>query len=80
MFGWLGPGREGDVKINIICPATEVHIRKVGVTIFFWIADCLNFQLQYTKQEQLIVRETPELYDKIVKPYIDAFPASRTQW
>ncbi|KXN83364.1 m7GpppX diphosphatase [Leucoagaricus sp. SymC.cos] len=62
MFGWLGPGREGDVKINVICPATEVHIRK------------------YTKQEQLIVRETPELYDKIVKPYIDAFPASRTQW
>ncbi|KAF9451823.1 scavenger mRNA decapping enzyme, partial [Macrolepiota fuliginosa MF-IS2] len=62
MFGWLGPGRERDVKINIICPATEVHIRK------------------YTKQEQLIVRETPELYERIVKPYIDAFPASRTKW
>ncbi|KAF5348544.1 hypothetical protein D9756_009582 [Leucocoprinus leucothites] len=62
MFGWLGPGRERDLKINIICPATEVHIRK------------------YTKQEQLIVRETPELYERIVKPYIDAFPPSRTQW
>ena len=35
---------------------------------------------QYTKQEQVIVRETPELYKKIVKPYISAIPASRTQW
>lgn len=62
MFGWLGPGREQDLKINIICPATDVHIRK------------------YTKQERLIVRETPELYEKLVKPYIHAFPPSRTQW
>ncbi|KAF7768343.1 hypothetical protein Agabi119p4_7586 [Agaricus bisporus var. burnettii] len=62
MFGWLGPCRERDVKINIICPATEVHVRK------------------YMRQEQLMVRETPELYDKIVKPFIDGFPASRTKW
>ena len=27
-----------------------------------------------------MVRETPELYESIVKPYITAFPASRTQW
>ncbi|KAJ3571522.1 hypothetical protein NP233_g3702 [Leucocoprinus birnbaumii] len=57
MFGWLGQGREQDLKINIICPATE-----------------------YSKQEQFIVRETPELYESVVKPYIDAFPPSRTQW
>jgi m7GpppX diphosphatase len=31
-------------------------------------------------QQVHIVRETPELYAAIVKPYIDAFPASRTQW
>ncbi|KAF8994468.1 HIT-like domain-containing protein [Cyathus striatus] len=61
-FAWLGEERERDVKINIVCPATDVHIRK------------------YTKQEQLIVRESPELYEKIVKPYILAFPPSRTQW
>ncbi|KAG6808451.1 hypothetical protein H0H93_016907, partial [Arthromyces matolae] len=27
-----------------------------------------------------MIRETPELYEKIVKPYIDSFPAERTQW
>jgi m7GpppX diphosphatase len=36
--------------------------------------------VKYMRQEQLMVRETPELYDKIVKPYIDGFPASRTKW
>jgi Scavenger mRNA decapping enzyme (DcpS) N-terminal len=28
-FGCLGPQRGMDVKISVICPATEVHIRKV---------------------------------------------------
>jgi m7GpppX diphosphatase len=27
-----------------------------------------------------MIRETPELYDRIVKPYVAAFPLSRTQW
>lgn len=27
-----------------------------------------------------MVHETPELYKRIVLPYIEAFPASRTQW
>ncbi|KAF8957286.1 HIT-like domain-containing protein [Flammula alnicola] len=62
LFGWLGEDRERDVKINVICPATEVHIRK------------------YTKQEQIIVRETPALYEQYVKPYISGFPADRTKW
>ncbi|KAG6876798.1 hypothetical protein C0993_000385 [Termitomyces sp. T159_Od127] len=29
LFGWLGEDRERDVKINVVCPATEIHIRKV---------------------------------------------------
>ena len=30
LLGWLSPSTtRPDVKINIICPATEVHIRKV---------------------------------------------------
>ncbi|KIK75446.1 hypothetical protein PAXRUDRAFT_835657 [Paxillus rubicundulus Ve08.2h10] len=63
MHGWLERKEDlPDVKINVIFPATEVHIRK------------------YTKQELLMVTETPELYDGVVKPYIEAFPASRTQW
>ncbi|KAF8168212.1 scavenger mRNA decapping enzyme [Crassisporium funariophilum] len=61
-FGWLADDRERDVKINIICPATDVHIRK------------------YMKQEQVIVHETPALYEEHVKPYISSFPASRTKW
>lgn len=35
---------------------------------------------QYSRQEVAIVHETPELYERIVKPYITAFPPSRTQW
>ncbi|KAI9511639.1 scavenger mRNA decapping enzyme [Russula earlei] len=63
MVGWLSHSEnKPDVKINVICPATEVHIRK------------------YSKQQIHIVRETPALYERIVRPYIDAFPASRTQW
>ena len=30
LFGWFGDDRERDIKINIICPATEIHIRKVN--------------------------------------------------
>ncbi|KAF8879092.1 scavenger mRNA decapping enzyme [Gymnopilus junonius] len=62
LFAWLGENRERDLKINIICPATEVHIKK------------------YTKQEQIIVHETPALYEQYVKPYILSFPPTRTQW
>ncbi|KAH9990963.1 scavenger mRNA decapping enzyme [Russula compacta] len=63
MLGWLSHSEDRpDVKINVICPATDVHIRK------------------YSKQQVHIVRETPALYERIVRPYIDAFPASRTQW
>ncbi|KAJ3751945.1 scavenger mRNA decapping enzyme [Lentinula raphanica] len=53
---------QGDVKINVICPATDVHVRK------------------YTKQESILVQETPELYRRIVEPYIAGFPAERTRW
>jgi len=51
-----------DIKINVICPATEVHIRK------------------YTKQDILLVQETPEIYEHVVKPFITSFPPSRTKW
>ena len=27
-----------------------------------------------------MVRETPELYEQVVKPYIAGLPASRLQW
>lgn len=51
-----------DLKVNVIFPATEVHVRK------------------YTRQDVVLVRETPELYERIIRPYIDAFPPARTEW
>lgn len=27
-----------------------------------------------------MIKETPELYARIVEPFIASFPASRTQW
>ncbi|KIY63788.1 HIT-like protein [Cylindrobasidium torrendii FP15055 ss-10] len=35
---------------------------------------------KYSPQKSLLVRETPELYASITKPYIDAFPPERTKW
>ncbi|GBE87666.1 scavenger mRNA decapping enzyme [Sparassis latifolia] len=35
---------------------------------------------KYSAQDVLIVHETPDQYQRIVKPYIAAFPSSRTKW
>ncbi|KAH7098109.1 mRNA decapping enzyme [Auriculariales sp. MPI-PUGE-AT-0066] len=35
---------------------------------------------KYSRQKLLVVRETPALFERIVRPYINAFPASRTEW
>lgn len=59
-FGRLSSIR--DVKINVIFPATEVHIRK------------------YSRQDVFLVQETPEIYERVVKPFIAAPPPSRTKW
>ncbi|EPQ54033.1 scavenger mRNA decapping enzyme, partial [Gloeophyllum trabeum ATCC 11539] len=63
-MAWLSDAARSnpDLKINIIAPCTEVHIRK------------------YSRQQILMVHETPALYTSIVQPYIAAFPSSRTQW
>ncbi|EIW80742.1 HIT-like protein [Coniophora puteana RWD-64-598 SS2] len=61
--GWLAHRESApDIKLSLIFPATEVHIRK------------------YTKQNVLMVHETPALYLSVVKPYIDAIPLARTRW
>ncbi|KAJ6581430.1 HIT-like domain-containing protein [Mycena capillaripes] len=66
LAGWTTTSMEsqpqGDVKVNIICPATDVHIRK------------------YSKQNSILVRETPDIYRRIVQPYIAQFPPERTRW
>ncbi|KZV89808.1 scavenger mRNA decapping enzyme [Exidia glandulosa HHB12029] len=62
LMGSLKDRDNSDLKINVIFPATDVHVRK------------------YTRQSLILVRETPELYERIVRPYIDAFPPSRIEW
>jgi len=69
LFGWFSAsratdssGKGADLKINIILPATDLHIRK------------------YTTQRIIMVRETPDIYTRVVAPYIDSLPKSRTQW
>ncbi|KAL1744262.1 HIT-like domain-containing protein [Schizophyllum fasciatum] len=57
-----GSHRSRDVKVTLIFPATEAHIRK------------------YTKQRYTMVKETPETYEAVVRPFILNVPRSRTQW
>ncbi|KAI9506730.1 HIT-like protein, partial [Coemansia spiralis] len=35
---------------------------------------------KHRRQQRKLIRETPELYAQVTKPYIDAQPASRIQW
>ncbi|GAB1522246.1 hypothetical protein RhiTH_005360 [Rhizoctonia solani] len=35
---------------------------------------------KFTRQPWSMVRETPQLYVEVVRPFIDAFPTSRLQW
>ncbi|AET38630.1 5'-(N(7)-methyl 5'-triphosphoguanosine)-(mRNA) diphosphatase Ecym_3126 [Eremothecium cymbalariae DBVPG len=50
-------------KINLIWPATPVHIKK------------------YEQQQLHVCRETPQIYERVVKPYIDEMCNNgRLQW
>lgn len=51
-----------DLKVRLIFPATETHIKK------------------YNTQNFRLVKETPELYQKYVVPYIDTMTGERLQW
>ncbi|OAV88399.1 hypothetical protein PTTG_06058 [Puccinia triticina 1-1 BBBD Race 1] len=66
-LAWFNPHRKliensPDLKVSMIFPATEVHIRK------------------YSKQINKIIRETPELYQQVVAPYIRNIPPTRLSW
>lgn len=51
-----------DIKISLIFPATETHIKK------------------HETQQFHMVEETPELYRKLVVPYINSMKGDRLQW
>ncbi|RKP09041.1 scavenger mRNA decapping enzyme [Thamnocephalis sphaerospora] len=53
---------EWDVKLTVVVPATEAHIRK------------------YTRQERRMIRETPDIYQRVVLPYVEHLPKSRIHW
>ena len=65
--------------MNIIFPATEVHIRKVFDVSVNFLPDTIHGS-QYSKQDIILVQETPDIYERVVKPFISAFPPSRTKW
>lgn len=56
--------RNPTATINLIWPATHVHIKK------------------YEQQNFHLVRETPDIYNKLVKPYVDEMsdPETRLKW
>ncbi|SCU85529.1 LANO_0C04544g1_1 [Lachancea nothofagi CBS 11611] len=55
--------RNPTAKINLVWPATPVHIRKFEVQSFH------------------VIRETPEIYRKVVEPYIEEMTSeSRLKW
>lgn len=35
---------------------------------------------KYSEQLKVMIKETPEMYDSIVKPWVDSQPAERIQW
>jgi m7GpppX diphosphatase len=35
---------------------------------------------KYETQKRVMVEETPGLYAKVVRPYIESMPSSRIQW
>lgn len=45
------------------------------------ICPALDKQIRkYSEQAQRLIRETPELYETVVLPFIEAQPASGIQW
>ena len=60
-----------DVKLSLIHPATEAHIKSVD----HW-ADGVDERRKYSASSFRMVRETPELWRTVVEPYIASFPPS----
>lgn len=50
------------------------------VSEFIHIWMCRLMACQYTTQRMIMVQETPSIYERVVRPFIDSFPPSRTQW
>ncbi|KAH8919592.1 HIT-like protein [Atractiella rhizophila] len=67
MFTWLdgyfkADRIDPDVKIELIVPANEMHVKKYG------------------PPRTKLVKETPLVYQTLIKPYIEGYPKTRLQW
>ncbi|KAI7936079.1 hypothetical protein MJO29_015382 [Puccinia striiformis f. sp. tritici] len=73
-LAWFNPQRPSiedspDLKVSMIYPATEVVSAEFLLPLY-----------RYTVWVNKIIRETPELYQKVVLPYIKNIPSTRLSW
>lgn len=85
LFG-SAPASESGVSLSLI-DHNDIYYRamaKFGDTPFCKLTvihpATAKHIAKYTRQERLLVQETPALYQSVVEPYISANPASRLQW
>lgn len=62
VYSWNTAMHNASVKVNVICPASDTHVRK------------------YSAQKYHMVQETPQMYQSVVRDYIESQRGSRIQW
>lgn len=84
-LAWFAPGRStADVQISSICPATEKVSSSASLSSMSLRTDRRGLDRQHIKkysvQVSRLVRETPAVYEQVVKPYIESIPPSAISW
>lgn len=86
LLGWYAPSatKSADVQISGICPATE-KVRKDHraariVTEIQFARSLTQHIKKYSQQNSRLVRETPEIYQQVVEPYIASVPPDSMSW
>jgi len=84
---WLSAGQRAgaDLKLTVICPATDKVRSLVSHRSPSSISPADPPHLvkdiaKYSEQSYKLIRETPELYQAVVEPYIDSVPPAKLQW
>ncbi|QRV81875.1 scavenger mRNA-decapping enzyme DcpS [Ceratobasidium sp. AG-Ba] len=78
VFGKLEAIGENDIYHWILGWLQDDRSADVKITV---VENATEVHIRkFSKQTFTMVRETPQLYAEVVKPYIDAFPPSRLQW
>ncbi|KAL5637812.1 hypothetical protein ACGC1H_002172 [Rhizoctonia solani] len=78
VFGKLETIGQNDIYYWVLGWLGEKRSPDVKITI---VENATEAHIRkFTKQSWTMVRESPQLYAEVVKPYISAFPPSRLQW